>query len=456
MILSKNYLISENEKIEFIGLNLLLRKIAFEDLFDFEFDIVGHFILQFHTFIAFSIFFDKIKNLFNYYTKQKSKSFFKIVFPRGIILFLNHLVNCKLLHKTILYDDMLELKHFYEQLKAYYECSDPELRIKEITHEIGFQLKMSITNQVIGKYFKFTEEFKKARNPLVPDKVSKYFDINEWSELEIARQLSLVTQFFFMRIELKELLIANWTKLEKYLISPNVMKMIDRFNNLSLWICEEILSYDHKAIRAKTIVKFLKVAYVCKNLCNFNDCMNIVTALNMTQVKSLKKTWEIVMKNPENANLLKSLNSLCSYSENYHNLRNEISSAIGHPCIPYLGLYLKELAYIDEGPKYLNENNLIFVEKIRKIGEKLEEIREFQSKPYIFLPVARLAFLADPKPKDDETLFHLSSKLEPKFILQKEKESKKHPTNTDLSSSELNENFMDLLKELSQETLTNV
>lgn len=71
-------LISKDSRIEYIGLNLLLKKIAFEDLFEFEFDILLYFIYQFQAFIMFKIFFEKLKNLFKYYTNQKSINNFLI------------------------------------------------------------------------------------------------------------------------------------------------------------------------------------------------------------------------------------------------------------------------------------------------------------------------------------------------------------------------------------------
>jgi hypothetical protein len=334
-----------------------------------------------------------------------------IAFARGVISFLNRICENRI-HKEILtFENLRVLKKFYETIPEFPEGAEPELKIKEVLLEINFQIKMCLTNQVYGTYYKFTEEFKKGLNPIIPDKHSKFFDIIDWSEIEIARQLTLVTQYIFMKIDTKELVSSNWTKAEKYISAPNIMKMIDRFNLISNWINEEILSYDNKDNRCKAIIKFIKTASVCQSFNNFNDCINIIAALNTSPIKSLKKTWQVVLKSTEITHLFRQLNNLCSYSKNYANLRAETACAKGQPCIPYLGLYLKELAFLDEGPKYVNENNLINLDKIYKVGEKLKEIKEYQSKPYIFLPVARLAFLAEPQPKIEEVLLQISSKL---------------------------------------------
>ena len=70
-ILVKNDAISTNY-VQNISFNLLLKKIAFEDLFEFKFDIIRDFLTQFQIFINFYIFFKKIQNLFSFFAKTKS------------------------------------------------------------------------------------------------------------------------------------------------------------------------------------------------------------------------------------------------------------------------------------------------------------------------------------------------------------------------------------------------
>lgn len=354
-------------------------------------------------------------------------------------------------------ENLISIKKFLVDICRYPEAAEIDFKIRESIGSATYQMKLLLTNQTLGTYFKFTEEFKKAKNPIIPEKPPKYFDIIEWSEIEIARQITLATQYIFMQIQSTELVSSNWVKVEKYALAPNIMKMIDRFNLLTNWINEEILSYDKKTNRAKAITKFIKIASVLRSFNNFNDCINIVAALNTTPIKSLKNTWQVVLKNQETDNLLKSLNTLCSYSKNYHNIRAETSSTIkGQPCIPYLGLYLRELAFLDEGPKYIDEKNLVNLDKLYRVGEKLIEIKEYQSIPYVFLPVKRLAFLAEPQPKSEEVLLQISSKLEPKYLLNSSKSIKKRPTMTDLTSHELNETFKEMCREFSQELLIDV
>ena len=190
--------------------------------------------------------------------------------------------------------------------------------------------------------------------------------------------------------------------------------MIERFNKLSLWVCEEILSYDHGRTRALALEKFIKLAEELKNINNFNDCFIIITALNSFQIKSLSKTWRRISF--ENVKLCKELNTLCAYSGNYAALREEIEKAKGGPCIPYLGYFLKEVAFIDEGPKYVKENstgilNLVNCEKLKKVGKIFENIANYQSYEFKFKPAFQRGFLANVCPLSEEELTVISGKL---------------------------------------------
>jgi len=47
--------------------------------------------------------------------------------------------------------------------------------------------------------------------------------------------------------------------------------------------------------------------------------------------------------------------------------------------LPYLGVYLRDLTFIEEGnPTFLRENNLINYEKIQLVGQVIREVQFFQ------------------------------------------------------------------------------
>ena len=378
---------------------------------------------------------------------------YKLEFPLGIIKIMNSWItneysdNLKMVH-------LIDLKELYQNIIDYIKKYDINKTLNSILLDIYDTLsfideKVLNTDKLNNKEIKLTNLYKKKRTysvsshlkeqPILPFKQKNcHFDILEWSEIEIARQLSLISHFLISKIRVSELFSSRWTKSEKYSNSPHIMKCIDRFNKLSLWIAEEILSYDKAKSRALVIEKFILIAEECRKMNNFNDCVNITTAINIFPIKRLNKAWRRI--NFENMKLFKNLNDLCSFANNYALLRDETLKANNKPCVPYLGLHLKALAFLEEGPKYLKKG-MVNIRKIKEFGEILNEISRNKKIYYDFKPVFILSFLAEPKPENEDYLIELSNKLEPKFILNEVKIEKKRLTSTDNKSLEIAKTF---------------
>jgi hypothetical protein len=269
----------------------------------------------------------------------------------------------------------------------------------------------------------------------LPNKISSDFNILEWSALDIAKQLTVTSYNLLSKIEYKELLNTNWTKKEKHLLAPNIMKIIDRFNKLTLFIMEEVLAYDKKKNRAGVIAKFVEVAQECKTIHNYNDCVTIITSLNNFIVRNLVKTWKVM--NKQSVYLFNQLTEFCTYEGNYINLRAEIGQNTKQ-CVPYLGLLLKDLAFIEEGPKYLNKDSLVNLEKVNKVAETINSFLAFKNKTYSFKSIRQLMILDDLQPLSEEEIEILANKIgifityiEPVYNLSKKKTPKKRLTNSD-------------------------
>ena len=313
--------------------------------------------------------------------------------------------------------------------------------------------KKKIINSLGGMEF--------IRRSLVPKetiipKDTKKFDIFNWDPIEIARQLTIFTQYLYRNIDCQELLSGRWTKNDKMEKSPNITLLINRFNKISKWIMEEIMSYDYSRDRCKVIEFFISVAEELKNIHNLNDCFAVITAFNHLSIKNLKRTWNKVTD--EAKNKLKELSDLCSILKNYENIkkeyleyRNNIKdiNSISEGCIPYLAPYLKDLAFLEEGQKYFNKNKLININKIIIVGKIIQNIKESQMFVYEYKPVYSLAVLSDPDPLDDDKLTSLSESLEPKFNLPHRTKNKRI-TNSDImmekNKSGLTPIFLDFIK----------
>jgi len=70
-------------------------------------------------------------------------------------------------------------------------------------------------------------------------------------------------------------------------------------------------------------------------------------------------------------------------SKNFTGYR-ALLATLNPPCIPFLGVYLTVLTFIQDGNKdmLVKEGNLINFNKRQKAAEVIREIKKYQSKPY--------------------------------------------------------------------------
>lgn len=325
-----------------------------------------------------------------------------------------------------------------------------------------------------------------------------YFDILEWSGLDIAMQLTVISYEIYNSIKPSELINCAWTKIKtKQINSPNVLKLIDRFNKLYLWIIEEILSYDKKALRYKVVEKFIVVALYLKELRNFNDLVVVISALNSYIIKGMEKTL-FMIGNVFKTHLM-DLNSLCSYDNNYSKLRKALNSnsnnfkdnsqgnigdldistyksknlfkmilkktanylvtpilnkkynshqkevqnnendisdfkiSANNTALPYLGVLLRDLGFSSECAPLIKDGIFINIERINIQGKLINDYLKCQDNPFYltFQSIPLLNFLRGCKPLEEDMLFEISKKLEPKFTRAKSKHEEKRPSNTD-------------------------
>jgi len=198
--------------------------------------------------------------------------------------------------------------------------------------------------------------------------------------LEIARQLTLIEFDLYRKIQPKECLNQAWNKTDREINAPNISAMIRRFNEVSLWIATEVLSYSNNIkMRTKMIELFIKVAGRLRDLNNYNGIIEVLAGLQCVPVFRLKKTWAEVDK--DLLNLFEELDKVVSCEHNYKNIREELRKR-DPPCIPFLGVFLTDLTFIDEGNPSTINDGLINFDKQRKFAQILQNIQKFQNSPY--------------------------------------------------------------------------
>ncbi|XP_067827246.1 ras-specific guanine nucleotide-releasing factor 1 isoform X3 [Heptranchias perlo] len=234
------------------------------------------------------------------------------------------------------------------------------------------------------------------------------------SALEIAEELTLLDHLVFGCIPYEEFFGQGWMKPEKNERAPYIMKTTKRFNDISNLIASEILKSDDVNIRTGAIEKWVAVADICKCLHNYNAVLMITSALNRSAIFRLKKTWLKVSK--QTKALIDKLQKLVSSEGRFKNLREALKNC-DPPCVPYLGMYLTDLAFIEEGTPNYTEDGLVNFSKMRMISHIIREIRQFQQTAYKIEQQPKVAryLLVQLNVMDEESLYEASLRLEPKL-----------------------------------------
>ncbi|CAH1766356.1 10207_t:CDS:2, partial [Entrophospora sp. SA101] len=212
--------------------------------------------------------------------------------------------------------------------------------------------------------------------PIVPRnfKKVKFLDLEP---LEIARQLTIIESKLYNKIRPVECLNKAWSKEEASTIA------------ITGWVAESILNISELRGRCALIKHFILIADKCRSLNNFNSLTAIISGLNSAPVHRLRRTWELVHQ--KTLLLLESLVSLMNPSKSFAVYREQLHS-INPPCVPFLGVYLTDLTFVEDGnPNTLkNSNKLINFSKRMKTADIIREIQQYQSVPYNLQPVPEI------------------------------------------------------------------
>ncbi len=238
----------------------------------------------------------------------------------------------------------------------------------------------------------------------------------EIDPLELARQLTLIESRLYNAVKPAECLGLKWTKPGNDIHAKGIMESINTHNRISAWVAETILQQEDLKKRAALIKHFISIADRCRALNNFSGMWAIVSALSTAPVHRLRRTWDAVSQ--KHVLVFESLETLMSASRNWANYRETIHK-LNPPCVPFLGRYLGDLTFIEDGNRdRLKENDqLINFGKRQKTAEVIREITIHQSTPYNLNVVPALekyieANLVDARSADD--LYEQSLALEPR------------------------------------------
>ncbi|CAG8111353.1 unnamed protein product [Penicillium olsonii] len=228
-----------------------------------------------------------------------------------------------------------------------------------------------------------------APQPIVPKNMKKlkFLDIDP---TEFARQLTIIESRLYSKIRPTECLNKTWQKKfgpDEPEPSPNVKALILHSNQLTNWVAEMILAQGDVKKRVVVIKHFVNVADKCRALNNYSTLTSIISALGTAPIHRLGRTWGQV--SGRTSTVLEQMRRLMASTKNFGEYRETLHLA-NPPCIPFFGVYLTDLTFIEDGIPSLTPSELINFNKRAKTAEVIRDIQQYQNVPYLLQPVGEL------------------------------------------------------------------
>eukprot|EP01134_Creolimax_fragrantissima_P002136 CFRG2136T1 len=228
----------------------------------------------------------------------------------------------------------------------------------------------------------------------------------------VAEQLTLIEFEYFHAIQMRDLKLKLWTN---DIDSCPILKMIVHFNSVSTWVVHTILTADTLENGAKIIDRFRTLACILKKYHNYNTMMAIDGALQHTAVERLYRTLHELSDKKKQA--LQELKTFTSPLMNYKKYREVQSNQNGF-CIPYIGLYLRDMLHTDDAlQSWMQKEQVVNFKKMRRIAESAWEIYRCQEivPPFTRLPILMQTIrkFLSVDVKEDE-LYELSYNITPR------------------------------------------
>ncbi|KAF2191580.1 cell division control protein [Zopfia rhizophila CBS 207.26] len=226
--------------------------------------------------------------------------------------------------------------------------------------------------------------------PILPKRMKKLKFLNI-DPTELARQLTIIESRLYGKIGPTECLNKAWQKK----LAPgepdpaaNVKALILYLNQLTNWVAQMILTQQDVKRRVIVIKHFVNVADKCRLLNNFSTPNMIMSALETAPIYRLNRTWSAV--NAQSMATLENMRKVIGNRKGFAVYRDTLRKA-NPPCIPFFGVYLANLTYIEDGiPSFIKKTNLVNFAKRAKTAEVIRDIQQYQNVPYLLQPVPEL------------------------------------------------------------------
>ncbi|XP_054638913.1 rap guanine nucleotide exchange factor 5-like isoform X3 [Dunckerocampus dactyliophorus] len=270
----------------------------------------------------------------------------------------------------------------------------------------------------VGRLHVCRKDLGEVMNPLTENsklqqRTARMLSLNTW---DVAAALSNIDWTIFDSIHEQELIYFTFRRHNSGSHTAALERLLQRCNELQLWVMTEVLLCTALCQRVQLIKKFIKIADHCKAQRNLHCFFAIIMGLNTAAVSRLSQTWEKIPGKFKK--LFSELETITDPSLNHKAYRDTFKK-MKAPKIPFLPLLLKDITFIHEGNKTFHDN-LVNFEKLHMIADTVRIIRQCQ-KYHLVNGISQKSG-TDVRAYMDylhiidnqQTLFELSHRLEPR------------------------------------------
>ncbi|XP_063090200.1 rap guanine nucleotide exchange factor 5 isoform X3 [Cavia porcellus] len=209
-------------------------------------------------------------------------------------------------------------------------------------HELqSNDLVLSKSLEPSGRIYVYRKDLADTLNPFAENEESqqrsmRILGMNTW---DLALELMNFDWSLFNSIHEQELIYFTFSRQGSGEHTANLSLLLQRCNEVQLWVATEILLCSQLGKRVQLVKKFIKIAAHCKAQRNLNSFFAIVMGLNTASVSRLSQTWEKIPGKFKK--LFSELESLTDPSLNHKAYRDAFKK-MKPPKIPFMPLLLKE------------------------------------------------------------------------------------------------------------------
>jgi len=231
---------------------------------------------------------------------------------------------------------------------------------------------------------------------------------------KLAQMITVIDSDIYCRIERYELLQQAWSKPRLKHRSTHVLQLIQRLNRFTTWIASMIVWPETLKQRTAVLNHVIQIAVYLRNYHNYHALMGILAALSMSAVNRLKYTFAGIKKKYQSATT--EMKTIFEATGSWKNYRKMLSEVVG-PIVPYLGIFLTDITFIDDGNKTLLDGDKINFLKQKLIAKVLNKVLGYQTHRYEFsISNPEFSFVRDFAFTAETALYNLSLEREPRDI----------------------------------------